>query len=251
MKKLSIILLLSAILLSSFPVLLTSDLNSTESQEKLDLLPTPRNLEEGVYEWWNASFAYRMQINVTNPGATDFVDTYASVSFNYSALVEENKMNSSMKDVRIVENDILRPYYIQKDYPVVDMARIWFKTNCSAGTSEFDTFMYYGNDTLDFDNLYLLSYNPMGVMWQTFDTIYTNPSTGDKTIKDSSQSNDGDIEYSPSLSTDAKAGMSMYFGGDNNRGSVNLGNPTDLQITGDQTITMWAKPQQLYNRQNP
>ncbi|MHA1561111.1 MAG: LamG-like jellyroll fold domain-containing protein, partial [Promethearchaeota archaeon] len=110
---------------------------------------------------------------------------------------------------------------------------------------------YYGNDTLEFDNVYLLPYNPMGVMWQTFDEIYTHPVTFAQTIQDSSQSNDGDIVLNPVLSADAKAGNSMYFGGDSDRGYVNLGNPTDLQITGDQTIAMWVKPQQLYQRQNP
>ncbi|MHA1454040.1 MAG: LamG-like jellyroll fold domain-containing protein, partial [Promethearchaeota archaeon] len=216
-----------------------------------DLSTQPRDLEVGQEEWWNASYAYRMQINVTNPGATDFSDTYASVSFNYTFFVEKSNMNESMKDIRIVENDILRPFYIQKDFPSVDLARIWFRTNCSADTSEFDTFVYYGNDTLEFDNVYLLPYNPMGVMWQTFDEIYTHPVTFAESIRDSSQSNDGDIVQNPVLSADAKAGNSMYFGGDSNRGYVNLGNPTDLQITGDQTISMWVKPQQLYNRQNP
>ncbi len=252
MKKKSIIYLLGAILLISFSILPISDLNSTDDQQESWDHPTePRNLEVGQEEWWNASYAYRMQINVTNPGATDFVDTYASVSFNYTFYVDEGNMNENMKDVRIVENDILRPYYIQKDFPSADLARVWFRTNCSADTSEFDTFMYYGNDTLEFDNTYRLSYNPMGVMWQTFDEIYTHPVTFAQTIQDSSQSNDGDIVLNPVLSTDAKAGKSMYFGGDSNRGYVNLGNPVDLQITGDQTIAMWVKPQQLYNRQNP
>jgi hypothetical protein len=254
MKKNSIIYLLGAILLISFSILPISDLNNTDDQQESWEPPTqPRTLEVGQEEWWNASYAYRMQINVTNPGATDFVDTYASISFNYTFFVEQepSKMNGSMKDIRIVENDILRPYYIQKDFPAADMARVWFRTNCSADTSEFDTFMYYGNDTLEFDNTYRLSYNPMGVMWQTFDEIYTHPVTFAETIQDSSQSNDGDIVLNPVLSADAKAGNSMYFGGDSNRGYVNLGNPTDLQITGDQTIAMWIKPQQLYNRQNP
>ncbi len=88
------------------------------------------------------------------------------------------------------------------------------------------------NDTLDFDYTILLPYNPMGVMWQTFDEVYTDP-YGYKTIQDSSQSNDGDIVGAPTISADAKAGNSMYFGGLGTPGSVNLGNPTDLQITGD------------------
>ncbi|MHA1510951.1 MAG: hypothetical protein ACTSRX_04445, partial [Promethearchaeota archaeon] len=136
MKKNSIIYLLGAILLISFSILPISDFNSTDDQQESWEPPTqPKVLEVGQEEWWNASYAYRMQINVTNPGATDFVDTYASVSFNYTTLVENDRMNESMKDVRIVENDILRPYYIQKDFPSVDLARIWFRTNCSADTS--------------------------------------------------------------------------------------------------------------------
>ncbi len=136
--------------------------------DTFDLFVTPDLSEVSLDPWWNGSFLYRKLINITNPNPVDLVNHTVSIEINYSELVNANKMNSSLKDVRIVENDILREYYIKQDFPVAGNATIWFKANCSASTTDYDTFMYYGNDTFEYAST-LLSENPAGLIWYEFE----------------------------------------------------------------------------------
>ncbi|MHA1301641.1 MAG: DUF2341 domain-containing protein, partial [Candidatus Helarchaeota archaeon] len=89
-------------------------------------------------------------------------------------------MNSSLKDIRIVENNVLRNYFVQKDYPKEDMATVWFETNCSAGATEYDTYLYYGNNSVERAEGHYNMNNRFGLAWYTFDEGSGNPtdSTG-------------------------------------------------------------------------
>ena len=136
--------------------------------DSFDLFETLDLSEVSLDPWWNGSFLYRKLINITNPNSVDLVNHTVSIEINYSELVNANKMNESLKDVRIVENDILREYYIKQDFPVADNATIWFKVNCSASTTDYDTFMYYGNNDTNYAST-LLSENPAGLIWFKFE----------------------------------------------------------------------------------
>jgi len=98
--------------------------------------------------WWNSSWQCRMLINVTNPYPYDFENYGVSITFDYTSLGQ--KIQSSLDDIRIVENGILRNYYVKKDYPITSMATVWFDTNINdtvAGDDiEMDTYMYFGNE---------------------------------------------------------------------------------------------------------
>jgi hypothetical protein len=53
-----------------------------------------------------------------------------------------------------VENDDLgnhhlRNYYVVKDYPENGLATVFFDTNISQSTTELDTYIYFGNDTVE------------------------------------------------------------------------------------------------------
>jgi hypothetical protein len=53
------------------------------------------------------------------------------------------KIQSSLDDIRIVENGIERKYYVVKDYPSTGFATVYFDTNISQSATEYDTYMYF------------------------------------------------------------------------------------------------------------
>jgi len=114
---------------------------STDTDELSDL----KNNAFGSAPWWDNSYEHRRMINITNPYDYSFTDFGVSVSFNYANLVQEGKVQSDLDDLRIVENGILRDYYVKKDYPSPNMATVWFDTNVSANSIECDTYLYFGN----------------------------------------------------------------------------------------------------------
>jgi hypothetical protein len=99
--------------------------------------------------WWDYSFRYRSLIAVENSYPYNFTDYGVSFSFNYTQMIQNNQIyQSDLDDIRIVENGILRKFYVAKDFPEVDLATVYFDTNVSMSATEVDTYMYYGNDTI-------------------------------------------------------------------------------------------------------
>ena len=100
----------------------------------------------GNHSWWDKSFHSRRIINITNPYSVGFKDFAVSINFKYSDLVAKGDLNSSLKDIRIIEYDsegtpYQRKYYFKIDYPVANNVTVWFNTNITAGPdiSELDT----------------------------------------------------------------------------------------------------------------
>ena len=153
--RLEVILLLSIMLLSSFIFnysmnnsnISTISENEDEIDTDVDLTEAPKSSVLGNDTWWDKSFHYRRLINVTNIHSVSFTDFGTSVSFNYEELGD--RIQDDLDDIRIVENGILRGFYVVKDYPDDYYATVWFDTNISAGPNklEQDTYMYYGNPT--------------------------------------------------------------------------------------------------------
>ncbi len=110
----------------------------------------PKYSITGDHPWWDPSFRSRQLINITNPYSESFENFGVSFDFNYTDLVAEDKLNASLKDIRIIEyigeDPFLRKYYFIKDYPTDDIVTIWFDTNATASTTETDTYLYYGNN---------------------------------------------------------------------------------------------------------
>ena len=102
--------------------------------------------------WWNQSFLYRRSISVTNPFDKDVDDVIVSIVFNYTTYVERGVMNESLKDVRITDNNVLVPYFVKKDYPVTDLATVYFNISLLLGEDTTTRLrMYYGNDSVEHD----------------------------------------------------------------------------------------------------
>ncbi len=148
---------------------LNSNNASTTIEDQLDFESLTLSNDVGEDPWNNASFQWRQCINITNPGGYNLTDNFISISFDYATLVAEGKMQSDLDDVRIAENGVLRKYYIVIDYPSINTATVWFETNSTAGLSEYDTYLYFGNDTVGRATNYYMSNHPAGTSWWKFE----------------------------------------------------------------------------------
>ncbi len=115
--------------------------------------------------WWNSSFRWRQVINVTNPFSNDLINATASIKLNLTEYA--GKIQNDLDDIRVVENNILRDYYCTKDY-YENMTTIWFETNISAHNSEYDTYLYYGNDSVSKEPNHFKE-DKFGIAWYSFD----------------------------------------------------------------------------------
>ena len=155
LKKVS--LLLTMVLLILFPAYLMTFSNVERTNDVLgedgiendefNLLESLKTNDLGNDTWWDYSFRYRSLISVENSYDCNFTNYGVSFSFNYSQMIQNNQIyQSDLDDIRIVENGILRKFYVAKDFPQTDFATVYFDTNVSQSTTEIDTYMYYGND---------------------------------------------------------------------------------------------------------
>ncbi len=150
--------LISIVLMTSvFGTFLTNVYNSTpeltnegEEDNNNNLLNLKYSDSSNV-TWWDKSYSYRQIINVTNPYAVNFTDYAVNITFNHADLVDDGKLNSDLSDLRIIEDGNLRKYYFEKDFPNINQTTVWFDTNISAGTTESDTFLYFGKPTAEID----------------------------------------------------------------------------------------------------
>ncbi len=116
----------------------------------------------GNHTWWHTSYRSRRLINITNPYEVSLKNYGVEISFNYKDIVNDGNMNKSLKDIRIIEYDSndephIRKYYFEKDYPTTDWVTVWFDTNISSTISEYDTYLYYGNDQVEIDTTYFMN----------------------------------------------------------------------------------------------
>lgn len=143
-----------------------------EFQSDIDLLTIKTAI--GDDPWWNGSFQYRRLINTTNPGNEDLTDIPISVVLDdYSTLFADGKVRENLEDIRIVENGIVRDFYVKTNFALArgddtGKATIWFDHNSTAGTTDYDTYLYYGNNSIDFYGNTYMSYCPDGSMWFDF-----------------------------------------------------------------------------------
>ncbi|TFG24327.1 MAG: hypothetical protein EU529_04495 [Promethearchaeota archaeon] len=173
-KQITTLTLLLTIFLSSFFMIfpmkksdLETDSNLISNDKKIDTeLDTIENIESprasltGNDTWWHINWNYRQLITIENPYDVGFENYPAKIEFNYTGLVNlENGMNSTCKDIRIVENGVLRKYYFQQDYPTSENVTVWFETDIAKGpgTVEYDTYLYYGNKDAKIDTTYFMN----------------------------------------------------------------------------------------------
>jgi len=171
-EMLSSIIFLTLILSTGFSSILFKPISTISKQS-----PQNENLNDnlpkisaiGEEPWWNASFQWRQPINVTNPGTYNLTNNWVKITFNWKNLYDAGKIQNDLDDIRIVENGMLRRYHVRKDFPSANNATVWFETNCTAGTSEYDTYLYYGNSIVGRATAYYYENCPDGNLWYTFE----------------------------------------------------------------------------------
>jgi hypothetical protein len=147
---------------SSLSNLLDVTNDGDDSNSEINRVGNPKSSVIGNHTWWDRSFHSRQIINITNPYPESFENYGVSISFNYSTYVNAGYMNQSLKDIRIIEYDSdgdphLKKYYFQKDYPDNDIVTVWFDTDVLGSSTEFDTYLYYGNDAVEINTTYFMN----------------------------------------------------------------------------------------------
>ncbi len=152
----ALLILLVILLINIYAIDFTEKASNTSSKQSINnndesVMNAPEISIYGEDPWWNVSYSHRRLINITNNNDADLEDYTVSVKFNHTELMNDvpNGMQADLGDLRIVENEIIRNYYVQTDYPNGDMATVWFETNISANSEEYDTYLYYGTETTE------------------------------------------------------------------------------------------------------
>jgi hypothetical protein len=151
-------------------------------------------------------------------------------------------MNSSLKDVRIVENGIVRDYYIEIDFPNKDYATVWFETNITAinGASEQDTYMYFGNNSVNYDGTHLMSNNPDGLIWYKFEEIIDEGARD--VIVDSMGNYNATVYGGTTLTSDKAVGNNaLSFDGNNDWLAIQKLNYSLVNEIPELTVCVWFK----------
>ena len=216
-----------------------SDDDGSEIDDIPDLIAPLTSAGEGLDDWWNSDFQYRRCINLTNPYDENLTNWRTYIEIDWVS----DKMQPDLGDIRIVENGVQREYYCTKDGTTV---RIWFKTNISAQTSDFDTYLYYGNQTCDFDATYYKEFD-FGMGWYSFDNDLVAGTVEDKmghqVVNPGAYDHDGILEGLGSTVgyyDDSHYGKSLKFNDSQTTGYIDAPY-TLLQGLTTYTITFWAK----------
>ena len=243
-KTISLVIILGILMTSFYTLnLLTNISNSSSSSSKksdntIDYISpdadNPPELSTVYYtSWWNSSFQYRRILNITNPEPTkEFIDQGVNITINENYFTDPHHVD--FKDIRIVENSILRNYYYKEDYPSNNLVTIWFETNISIGQYDTDTFLYYGNDSVDVDVVHSnFIEERFGIHWYPLDEGQST------TAYDMSGAATGTLELGnePTWITPGHIGAAnVEFDGSNER--INS-NPGQSITTGELSISFW------------
>jgi hypothetical protein len=237
--------------LSSIFVLFPSNISNwtdynkkTEEDKDTNHFRPLLNAPIGEDPWWNVSYQWRQCINITNPGDYNLTDNFIRIEFDYATLRDNYNMDPNLYDVRIVENEVVRNYYVKKDFPRADYATIWFENNVTTSESEYDTFMYWGNASINFRGNKHVNYDPSGTSWWSFEE---GTGVQGSAVEDSLGLADGHLYGTggsyPVYDTDSAVGSySLEFLGNNDfvyvNDSLHFTEPNQISAV---TVSLWFK----------
>ncbi|MHA2391198.1 MAG: LamG-like jellyroll fold domain-containing protein [Promethearchaeota archaeon] len=250
-RKIFSVSVLLMLTIGSIFAVLPSNLSNSANINKEDIpakLVIDPILSVGEDPWWNVSYRWRMCINITNSGSYNLTDNYMSIEFDYANLRDNYDMDPDLFDVRIVENYVVRNYYVKKDFPANDLATVWFETNATIGVSEYDTYIYWGNASINYRGSNHVNYDPSGTSWWSFEegsgnygsTTVDSLNFANATLWGSSSS------FSPDYDSDAAVGSySLNFNGGNDflyiNDEMHFTNANEIPAV---TVSCWFKTSQ-------
>ncbi len=189
----------------------------------------------GEDPWWNASFQWRKCLEITNPGTYNLTDNWVNLEIDLSDSDYVGRIQANGSDIRIVENEVVRDYWIEEDHPSIGMLNIWFEVNSTAGSTDYDTYMYFGNETITSRGSTHVSENPGGLMWWKFEE-----SSG-TTASDYLDNYDATLVGSPVFLTDSAQGShSLDFDGTGDYGYISK-NYNLANAIPEMTACVWFK----------
>ncbi len=104
-------------------------------------------LQEGDGEnWWNSSWPYRKQFNITENSGSNLTDFQINLSINTTELVEDGKLNTNCSDLRFIDNETNELNYWLENATNCNSSStiVWVETNLTADINN-TLYMYYGN----------------------------------------------------------------------------------------------------------
>ena len=102
------------------------------------------------FAWWDASFLYRTQVNISNSGSA-LTDYQAAITLNTQAPVLAGKMRSDCGDIRITNStDSILPYWVETACNST-ATKIWVKVPAIASGAN-TVYIYYGNPLATYNN---------------------------------------------------------------------------------------------------
>ena len=115
-------------------------------RQNVEWIPRFQGFDVVEWAWWNSSWSYKRQINITEQSGNDLTDYQVMLSINTSQLYDEGKLRSDCGDLRFVNSDETTelPYWIEVCNVTGGNSTIWVKVNLSA-SSTTTIYMYYGN----------------------------------------------------------------------------------------------------------
>jgi len=106
----------------------------------------------GAGEWWNLSFAYRIEINITENSGNTLTDYQVFMTVNTQSFITQGKMKSDCGDIRFAnKSGYVLDYYIENSTLSPSFAcnttstRMWFKVPNLPASSVTTIYGYYGN----------------------------------------------------------------------------------------------------------
>ena len=110
-------------------------------KNNVEWMPTLKGVKISEWSWWNTTWQYKKQVNVTDTSNTAFTD-YPVVISNFNC---GNNCNSSGKDIRLVANDAKELQFgLQKINDSYYNIAFWANVTTANGTNS-SYYVYYGN----------------------------------------------------------------------------------------------------------
>ncbi len=127
---------------------ISSGIEIPESSEPLTLNYTIPPQQPPAITWWNASWIYRQEINLSVLSGATPQDYQVGISISPSNIGSQFSWSNNCNDLRFVNkaNTLEFPYWIEYCNTSSTNATVWIKISSSINTSSYPIYMYYGNN---------------------------------------------------------------------------------------------------------
>jgi hypothetical protein len=127
----------------------TSDVYANKMDTNLTIFIINRSVS---LPWWNSSFRYRKELNITRNQTTLLANSTINFTFNTQTLISQSKMRSDGLDLRIAWFNNHTNSWQELDRLVYNInspsTTVMFKTQANLTVSDSNYYVYYGNSSM-------------------------------------------------------------------------------------------------------